>query len=223
MKGNLTLSHIVLGFGGAAVALVLAAQAANSQEAWSGSGSSSRSSAYVKTQSGAYASQQIILAQRSPNQVRSETVHSGTYTLKTAPAVQPPSMGSGHPCGLGTSIGLSIIGGGAGGGTTKVDEACLLAQMGQGEAALIMIAQRDENACKALRQVGRIAADSVCGAEEKRALATRQKAPPPNKVSNVGEYIKCSRNKEGTLVAKHVKANAPFSHEQIADYCRSVM
>ena len=106
----------------------------------------------------------------SPSQV--STKASGSTTLKYAPAVTAPSMGSGHPCGLSGSVGISIIGGGASGGASYVDEACLLAQMGQGEAALVMIAQRDGAACRALRQVGRISADSQCKDDPKRPRGT---------------------------------------------------
>jgi hypothetical protein len=79
-------------------------------------------------------------------------------------------------------VGISIIGGGVSGGAMKIDEACLLAQMGQGEAALIMIARRDVEACQALRSVGRIPASSRCTAAEKRApapaVAAVRQGPP---------------------------------------------
>jgi len=45
----------------------------------------------------------------------------GTRTLRAAPDVIAPSLGSGHPCMINTSVGFSVIGGGASGGSGKVD------------------------------------------------------------------------------------------------------
>lgn len=88
---------------------------------------------------------------------------SGTVRNEFAPAVSAPAMGSGHPCGLGNSIGVSIIGGGVTGGATRVDDACLLAQMGKTTAAMAMIAARSPSACAALVASGDISPDSNCG------------------------------------------------------------
>lgn len=133
----------------------------------------SSSSASVTANSGSQSVSQggSVYIAANPSQTRSvvENRQSGTYTVRSAPAVQAPSMGSGHPCAMSGSVGISIIGGGVSGGTMKIDEACLLAQMGQGEAALIMIARRDSEACLALRAVGRIPASSQCTSTEKRA------------------------------------------------------
>ncbi len=108
---------------------------------------------------------------------RTEVVNSGKYTVRSAPAVQAPSMGSGHPCGLGSSLGISIIGGGATGGATKVDDACLLLQAGATQAGLAMVAMRNPAACKALRSAGNIPANSVCSNEEKRRTTPVAAAP----------------------------------------------
>lgn len=129
--------------------------AVNAQSSESGANSSSSSSTDVESAASANASggnsnAQIYLDQRGPSSLSTQHSYSGKYTVRSAPSVQPPSMGSGHPCALGGSIGISLIGGGAAAGLNRVDDACLLAQMGQGQAALIMIARRDEEACKAL-------------------------------------------------------------------------
>ncbi len=161
---------------GVALSVFTLALPAQSQTSEAVSGSNSTANGIAS--SGAIAGSSNTLIFNTPAGTTSSV--SGTTTLKTAPPVQAPSMGSGHPCGLATSGGISIIGGGLSGGGSYVDEACLLAQMGQGEAALIMIAQRDPTACKALRQVGRIGANSACSASEKRAQekAARQAARP---------------------------------------------
>ena len=71
--------------------------------------------------------------------------------------------------------------------------------MGQGEAALIMIAQRDPDACKALRQVGRIGASSVCTPAEKRAARQTPSQRPVTTSSRSAAapvmigYSKCER------------------------------
>jgi hypothetical protein len=144
---------------------------AAAQTAISGAVSGSNSSANVNTTSGAQANGGSVVIAANPSRTRSAVEQSGTYTVRSAPAVQAPSMGSGHPCALAGSVGISIIGGGVSGGNMKIDEACLLAQMGQGEAALLMIARRDSEACFALRAVGRIPASSVCSRGEKRVAA----------------------------------------------------
>lgn len=122
---------------------------------------------------------------------------SGTSTIRSAPAVQAPSMGSGHPCAMSGSVGISIIGGGVSGGNMKVDEACLLAQMGQGEAALIMIARRDREACLALRSVGRIPSNSVCYKGEKSTatapVSSTPKCPQGSSWNGRGCYAKSLR------------------------------
>jgi hypothetical protein len=150
---------------------------AKAQVAVSGSASNSESSAVVTTGSSAVAQGGAVVIAANPSRTRSEVVQSGKHTVRTAPAVSAPSMGSGHPCAMSGSVGISIIGGGVSGGAMKVDEACLLAQMGQGEAALLMIARRDVSACKALRDVGRIPANSVCQRGEKRAVAAPAAQP----------------------------------------------
>jgi hypothetical protein len=168
-----------------AAALALSFAPAHAQQvAVSNSSSNSSSSVNANTTSNSSAAGGSVYIAGNPSQTRA-VVHSkqsGTTTIRSAPAVQAPSMGSGHPCALSGSVGISIIGGGFSGGAMKIDEACLLAQMGQGEAALIMIARRDSEACLALRSVGRIPAASRCTNAEKRApapaVAAVRQGPP---------------------------------------------
>lgn len=79
---------------------------------------------------------------------------------KQAPAVfAPGGFSSGHPCAYGgSSFGLSVIGGGGsvGGNGNKIDEACMLAQMGYNDAAMALVAARSPEAAKALDATGHI-------------------------------------------------------------------
>ena len=222
-----------LHFATIAVTISLMCPAIAAAQSNSNASSSSSSSAQVESSasasaSGGYSNSQIYLDQRGPDSSRVQHNYSGSYTVRSAPPVQPPSMGSGHPCSMGGSIGISLIGGGASGGLTRVDEACLLAQMGQGQAALIMIAQRDPQACAALRQVGTIPAGSICSASERRAAERAQRrqagtlsfaAEQP--ASRIGRYVTCSRNAKGQLVARK-RPGTPFSDDQIAQFCRDL-
>lgn len=203
------------------------ASSTGAQTTSSNATSNSSSSAHVESSAAASASggtsnAQIYLDQRGHATTRTQHEYSGSYKVRSAPAVQPPSMGSGHPCGLAGSIGISIIGGGAAGGVTQVDEACLLAQMGQGQAALIMIATRDPGACTALRQVGSIPSSSICSDSERRAVerAQRQQGTIASQsIVAISDYVTCIRNDNGQLVARK-RSGTPFSDEQVAQYCR---
>lgn len=165
---------------------------------------------------------QVYLDQRGPGTTKA--------TVRAAPAVQAPSMGSGHPCALGGSIGISIIGGGVSGGANKVDEACLLAQMGQGHAALIMIARRDSEACIALRQVGTIPSNSVCSSSERQVAQRAQRTQRTQARSStnqssgpaIASMVTCSRNTSGQIVARK-RSGSSFTDEQFANFCRGQM
>ena len=177
----------------AVMATAFISQPLAAQQAGSSSNSSSGSLA---------SSNNSIVFGNVPTQTTQRQVLEGTRTLKAAPPVTAPSMGSGHPCGLAGSIGISIIGGGASGGVTQVDEACLLAQMGQGKAALIMIANRDAEACKALRATGAISARSTCNTEERRAAREAAQQPAVASTNNGATsvlFTKCERLSDGRI------------------------
>ncbi|WP_138919501.1 hypothetical protein [Oceanicola sp. S124] len=227
----------------AILSTVILATSAFGQTATSTSNSGSSSSAQVNSQamaaaSGGYSNAQIYLDQRTPSEITTHHGYSGSYTVRSAPAVQPPSMGSGHPCSLSSSVGISLIGGGAGGGNSRVDEACLLAQMGQGSAALIMIARRDSEACLALRQVGTIPANSACSASERRQASQAAqraafaasapsrtvpaRAAPAQTARSISSYVNCSRREDGAILARKQRG-APYNDAQVASYCRAQM
>jgi hypothetical protein len=92
-----------------------------------------------------------------PASTRQEIRNSGTTTIRSAPQVVPPGFSSGHPCAYAPlSVGISVIGFGGALGGQRIDDACLLAQMGVAPAAVLMIAARNPAACQALLAVGRV-------------------------------------------------------------------
>ncbi len=194
------MKHILLAL---TAVFTLASAPLLAQTAQAGAGASAGSN----SASGAQSASVLYLDQRTGN---------GTATLKTAPPVSAPSMGSGHPCGLSMSGGISIIGGGASAGSTYVDEACLLAQMGQGEAALIMIAKRDGDACRALRQVGRIASTSVCDGDPKQP----RKSTKSTASAKPALAVKCTKA-NGVITPRVTQAVADaYTTAQIKAKCR---
>lgn len=139
----------------------------HAQTATSQSGAASQSQSSANVQAGAASNSAIVFNTPSEtvqtNRGRVVQEYRGDYTVRSAPGILAPSMSSGHPCGLGSSVGISIIGGGGAGGNTRSDDACLLAQMGDTQAARIMIASRNPSACRALIASGQISAQSYCG------------------------------------------------------------
>lgn len=102
----------------------------------------------------------------------------GTQTIRSAPQVVAPSMSSGHPCAFApVSVGVSVVGFGGAFGGQRIDDACLLAQMGIQDASIVMIAQRSPAACQALMATGRIR--SCRGAGVQRTAAVARPAPRP--------------------------------------------
>lgn len=103
--------------------------------------------------------------------------NSGTTTIRSAPQVVAPSMSSGHPCAWAPlSVGLSVVGFGGALGGQRIDDACLLGQMQYREAAVIMIAQRNRAACRALEAAGNINPGS-CGGSYRAAAPVYRAAP----------------------------------------------
>lgn len=78
-------------------------------------------------------------------------------TVRSAPDAFAPSFSSGHPCAYSpATFGASIIGGGASLGGQKIDQACMLAQLGEKNAALALMAAKDKDVYNALVAAGRI-------------------------------------------------------------------
>jgi hypothetical protein len=81
--------------------------------------------------------------------------------VATAPSLGGLALGGGHPCAYSPSTAqVSIIGGGAGFGSSKVDSACMLMVMGAAgdakayKASQLMLAARDPEACAAMEAAG---------------------------------------------------------------------
>lgn len=149
--------------------------------AYGGAGGASSSSAQVGSSSAG-----VVYAPtyNTPSRTRGTVNYEGDYTVRNVPQVTAPSMGSGHPCGLGGSVGFSIVGGGATGGATRVDKACMLAQMGLTDAAVYMYAASDPEVCAALVATGRASSTSYCGgavAAPAAAQPTKAKATASTK------------------------------------------
>lgn len=111
--------------------------------------------------------------------------------VATAPSLGGLALGGGHPCAYSPATAqISIIGGGAGIGGSKVDSACMLMVMGAAgdpkayKAAQLMLAARDPAACVAMEAAGLV---SGC-ATGKRARVTAAAAG-----TNIGTGAKCIR------------------------------
>jgi hypothetical protein len=151
--------------------LVLGAFAAFAQSSESRAESGSRADVEVTT--GAAAGAQIINnGQRGGRENR-------TYAeVATAPSLGGLALGGGHPCAYSPATAqISIIGGGAGIGGSKVDSACMLMVMGAAgdaqayEAAQLMLAARDPEACAAMEAAGMVDCLTPQEVRQRRAAA----------------------------------------------------
>ncbi len=157
-----------------ALALALSTGSAFAQSALnSASQATSNANAQSASQSG-----NVYISEPASRSIR----NTGTSTIRSAPAVVAPSMSSGHPCAYApVSLGLSVIGFGGAVGGQRIDDACLLAQMGYKPPALSMIAARNPAACRAL-EANRMIQPGYCGgyyrssAQPTYAPAPRQRA-----------------------------------------------
>jgi hypothetical protein len=166
-------------------------------------GLSSRSSSDALAVAGSQsASKAVSLAQgggggnvtfNTPANTSQHISTSGTTTIRSAPQVVAPGFSSGHPCAWApVSVGISVVGFGGAIGGQRIDDACLLAQMGVAPAAILMIAQRNPSACQALLAVGRVRS---CRGQS--AAVAAPVAQP--------RYVKASSLPKGTLYRKNGK------------------
>jgi hypothetical protein len=134
----------------------------------------------------------------TPGSTTSHIKQSGTTTIRSAPQVVAPSMSSGHPCAWApVSLGISVVGFGGALGGQKIDDACLLGQLGERAASVSMIAARNPSACRALAAVGRIPA-GYCGGRQSAANPSARPATPVQT-----QYVKVSSLKKGQLYRKN--------------------
>ncbi len=118
--------------------------------------------------------------------------------VATAPSLGGLALGGGHPCAYSPATAqVSLIGGGAGIGGSKVDSACMLMVMGAAgdkaayKAAQLMLAARDPAACLAMEQAG-----LVTGCDPRKRRAAEKKdfskgATTSSKGTNTGWGAKC--------------------------------
>lgn len=152
-------------------------------------------------------SQSAVIIDQSTTFAEGSQRSGGTSTIKTAPDVVAPSLGSGHPCMINTSVGISVIGGGASGGQGTVDYGCMMMRSSNAQdnlAGRYYYAAKDVDACKAWRSAGAIPSGSLCGVKEvkaaqKAATSTSTKSPKPL-------FSKCLRRSDGKISIKYTSA-----------------
>lgn len=141
----------------AALAAIITATSAMAEMPGNGYGPPNRGSTSTNIQGQA----QGQLQGQQQRQGQRQSMSGGNVTVNDrlqAPAVSAPGFSSGHPCGFApASFGLSIVGGALSAGGQRSDDACLLAQMGYKDAAVLMIADRNQAARDALVRAGNIA------------------------------------------------------------------
>lgn len=172
------MKHILLA---AAAVFTLASAPVLAQTATSETTSNANNTANQVSASGAIAAGNIIQFPEQPATTTVRQEGTATTRIESAPSLGGLAVGGGHPCAWTPgSAQISIIGGGLGGAQMQVDEACMLAVMaaasGSGQmqqAALMIIAGRDADACKAMYQTG-LVADCV----DKRGRSTVRAAAP---------------------------------------------
>lgn len=179
MNGGSTIILILL----ATVIWLIAAFSVFAQT--SESKSKSQAAANVEVATGAAAGAAINNYGQKPG------VENRTYQeVATAPSLGGLALGGGHPCAYSPATAqVSIIGGGAGIGGSKVDSACMLMVMGAAgdkqayRAAQLMLAARDPDACIAMEQAGLVA-----GCKQPRSGL-----PSPRAGVNTGTGAKCEK------------------------------
>jgi hypothetical protein len=129
----------------------------------------SSSGALASSGSASQAGAQIVTYGQKPG--KGNTVYTDNR-IESAPSLGGLALGGGHPCAYSPATAqISIIGGGAGIGGSKVDSACMLMVMGAAgdkkayKAAQLMLAARDPAACRAMEAAGLV----TCGDKETTA------------------------------------------------------
>lgn len=143
----------------------------------------------------------------------------GTTMPGVAPSTGAPSMSSGHPCAYTEfSFSLSIIGGGASAGGQTIDDACMLGQMGYTNPAVLMIAARNPDACRALLQTGHVSSCTINGRVETRA-GVMAPAPTQERFAARGRsYLQdCTLNGNQPIVTVKRGANEAQQKAAVAE------
>ena len=159
------------------------------------------------------ASKSASLAASSGNQITynsngGQVEYSGSYRLENVPGVTPPGFSSGHPCAYApVSFGVGIVGGGASAGGQRIDNACLLAQMGYTREAMAMIAARDPAAMAALEATGQVQGPSTRPASSASSKSTPKAVALLSKCEKTGNkitvaYTAAGRKNKATAIAQ---------------------
>lgn len=141
--------------------------------------------------SGAISSGNAINFYGEPARTRDIVEYDGSYRIENVPQVSAPGFSSGHPCAYAPlSGGIGVVGGGASLGGQRIDDACLLAQMGFTREAMAMIAARNPAAMVALRAGGKIVSAPKATASSKTSQSAR--APSSSGTLQRSPFTKCS-------------------------------
>jgi hypothetical protein len=109
------------------------------------SNSDAKANALSASQSGSQANNQIAF--NTPSNTKAD--------INNVPSVSAPSLGGGgHPCLAAISGGVSVLGGGVSLGKSGAEVVCMLAFMGQNEAAIRALVAKSPAACEAINAVG---------------------------------------------------------------------
>jgi hypothetical protein len=173
-----------------------------------GADANSKSTSTSSAKSASVASANVrsnVTAVQGQGQQQSITGNSSSVNVEDrlqAPAVFAPSMSSGHPCAIPTSVGISIIGGGISGGANSIDKVCMLMQSGQIDAANYLMASQDNEVCIALRETGAISADSLCGETPPAAVVSTNSGATPSPAYE--PFTRCEvRKSDGAVMIRH--------------------
>jgi len=138
--------------------------------------------------------------------------------IRNVPDAVAPSMGSGHPCALGRSASVAVVGFGASGGLANVDAACMLMRSNNRNyqrAAMLTYASKDMDLCRSLQAVGEVS-DCIKNEKERPVAAIKPRTRP----IKVALTVSCVRN--GNRITPQVSRAVAqaYTAEQIMDACR---
>lgn len=136
------------------------------------------------------------------------TSYDGSYRVENVPQVTAPGFSSGHPCAYAPiSFGVGIVGGGASAGGQRIDNACLLAQMGYKQEAMAMIAARDPAAMQALQATGQVVRASTSTAASASSKAPARPTALLTKCEKDGNNVRIAYTAAGRADKATAKAS----------------
>jgi len=149
------MKHII------AISLILAGSGAFAQ---SQAASQAQANVAVGSQSGA------AVIQTFTGTPKTTTEYRGAYDVRNVPSVSAPGVITANVCALGTSAGVSGLGGGISFGKSYIDPSCANIQEANAlnillgaDIAVLHLAKGNPSICRTLRSAGKIPAESNCG------------------------------------------------------------